>query len=270
MPTHSDATHDPLLTGWTIGLLRVDGARSGLSRALANAGADVAALPTLRLHAAPDAVAVREQLASLVDASWVFVSPAAVRYAWRAWPQLAPAGDSVVFAIGPGTAGALARRGVAALHPAERHDSEGLLAMPAMDSLRGKVALVKAPGGRALLAESLRARGLEVHEVAAYRRDLARWDRRHLARLDAVLGAVPRAMLVASSAESLGAFAGLARHALREVTRLPLIVSSARLAAHAGSLGFADVHVAAGATTSPLLAGVVGLASACVSPERVK
>jgi len=268
MGTHSDVTLDPVLTGWTIGLLRADGARSALSRALADAGAHVAALPTLRLHAAPDPVAVRVQLASLVDAAWVFVSPSAVRFAWRAWPQFAPASGAAIFAVGPGTAAALARHGVAALHPAERHDSEGLLAMPAMDSLRGKVALVKAPGGRALLAESLRARGLEVHEVAPYRRGPARWDRRHLARLDAVLGAAPRAMLVASSAESLGAFVGHAQRALREVTRLPLIVSSTRLAAHAGHLGFSDVHLASGATAAPLLAGIVGLASACASLER--
>lgn len=268
MPSRSSPTHDAVLAQWTVGLLRVDGARSALSRAVADAGARVVVLPTLRLRAAPDPGAVREQLASLADAAWVFVSPAAVRFAWRVAPQFAPASGARVFAVGPSTAAALARRGVAALHPAERHDSEGLLAMPGLDSLRGKVALVKAPGGRALLAESLRARGLEVHEVEPYRRDPARWDRRHVARLDAVLGAAPRGMLVASSAESLGTFVRLAGLCLAEVTRAPLIVSSARLAAHAGTLGFGDVHVASGATTAPLLAAIIELARACAALER--
>ncbi len=262
MTTHSDATVEPELTGWTVGLLRADGARSAVSRALAGAGAHVAALPTLRLRATPDAVALRAQLASLAEAAWVFVSPAAVRFAWRAWPALAPARGTPVFAVGPGTAAALARRGVTASHPAQSHDSEGLLAMPSINLLRGGVALVKAPGGRALLAEGLRSRGLEVHEVSAYRREAARWDRRHFARLDAVLAACPRAALVASSAESLGAFVVIAREALEEVTRLPLVVSSARLAAHAAALRFKDVHVATGATAAPLLAGVLALARA--------
>ncbi len=260
MRTHTRPPPHAVLAGWTVGLLRVDGARSAVSRALAGAGAHVAALPTLSLRAAPDAVALRAQLSLLADAAWVFVSPAAVRFAWRAWPEFAPARGTPVFAVGPGTAAALARRGVSAGHPAQSHDSEGLLAMPEMDSLHGDVALVKAPGGRALLAEGLRARGLEVHEVSAYRREAARWDRRHFARLDAVLAASPRAVLVASSAESLGAFVVIARHTLEEVTRLPLVVSSARLAAHAEELGFCDVHVASGATTAPLLAGVLALA----------
>ncbi|MEO6065186.1 MAG: uroporphyrinogen-III synthase, partial [Lysobacterales bacterium] len=211
---------DPPLAGWTVGLLRVDGGRSALARALARTGSQVLALPTLSLRAVPDAGQARAELESLGHAAaWIFVSPAAVRFAWRAWPEFALSSAARVFAVGPGTAKSLARRGVPAIYPRQRHDSEGLLALVELGDIAGTVALVKAPGGRALLADGLRKRGLRVREVAVYHRGPARWDRRHRARLDALLRAPPRALLLATSGEALTALAKLAGSHLDAVLR---------------------------------------------------
>lgn len=259
----SNATPDRELPlrAWSAGLLRVEGARSTLAQAFARVGANVLALPTLSVRAVPDAARVRAQLAAEANvAAWVFVSPAAVRFAWRAWPDFAPHRDARVFAVGPGTAAALSRRGVAATHPPQHHDSEGLLAMPELDSVRGPVALVKAPGGRALLADGMRGRGVEVHEVATYRRAPARWDRRHRARLGELLKAQPRALLLATSGEALGALITLAGQSLEILLGVPVVVSSARLSIHATALGFRHLHVAAGTTAAALVAAAIELA----------
>lgn len=246
------------LRAWSVGLLRVEGARSTLARTLAGVGAQVLALPTLSVRALPDAAHVRAHLVAEAHvAAWVFVSPAAVRFAWRAWPDFAPTRDAQVFAVGPGTAAALSRRGVAATHPAQHHNSEGLLAMPELDSVRGAVALVKAPGGRALLADGMRARGMEVHEVATYRRAPARWDRRHRTRLGELLLAQPRALLLATSSEALGALIPLAGQSFERILRVPVVVSSARLSSHATALGFCHLHIAAGTTAGELVAAAI-------------
>ncbi len=256
-PTRFDAP----LEGWTLGLLRADGGRSALARAFTRGGAQVLRLPTLSVRATPDAGRVRAELESLGHAAaWIFVSPAAARFAWRAWSEFAPYPAARVFAVGPGTASALARRGITAIYPSQRHDSEGVLALPELREIVGTVALVKAPGGRALLADGLRARALDVREVAVYRRGPARWDRRHRARLEALLQAQPRALLLATSGEALTALVKLAGSNPDTLLRAPVLVSSARLSAHASSLGFGDVHAAAGTATQQLVAAAIAVA----------
>lgn len=257
MNADASALTSPLLAGWRVALLRNERAQSPLTRAIVRAGAEVVALPTLSVRGAADPDALRSELRRLETATaWVFVSPAAVRFAWRAWSGFVVAGGAAVFAVGPGTAAALARRGVAAQFPPQRHDSEGLLAMPELAAVRGTVALVKAPGGRELIAHGLRTRGIEVCEVAAYRRAPLRWDRRHRARLAALLEQ-PHALLVDTSREALDALAKVAGASFDEVLGLPLVVSSERLAAHANAMGFPTVHVAGGSTAAALLAGAI-------------
>lgn len=246
-----------------MGLVRAGGERSALVRALQCEGADVLVLPALSLRAAPAPGPLAARLrARHHAAAWLFVSPAAVRFAWRACPGLAFSPGTRVLAVGPGTRAALSRRGVAARCPPLRHDSEGVLAMPELESVDGTVVLVKAPGGRTELAAGLRARGLEVDEIATYRRAPSRWDSRHRARLGELLAAQPRALLLATSGEALCALPDLAGIAFTALARATVLVSSERLAALAGSLGFRDIRVAAGTAPKALVAGALDAAQA--------
>jgi uroporphyrinogen-III synthase len=77
-----------------------------------------------------------------------------------------------VAAIGPATAQELGRYGVEhVLTPANRFDSESLLALPELqDMRRQRVVIVRGVGGRELLAETLRERGAEVAFAECYQR----------------------------------------------------------------------------------------------------
>mgnify|MGYP002651596904 CR=1 FL=1 len=80
----------------------------------------------------------------------IFTSPNAVAAAHALQP-LAHAGGQTWLAVGAGTLRALQLLGIDATAPA-RMDSEGLLALPALQALAGRtVALITAPGGRGLL-----------------------------------------------------------------------------------------------------------------------
>ena len=106
----------------------------------------------------------------------IFVSRNAVECAW---PLLAKAGlpdSATVAAVGQATAEVLAQHGYpASLVPANRFDSEGLLAMPELEAMAGKrVLIVRGQSGREKLAESLRSRGAHVDYAEVYQRLLTK------------------------------------------------------------------------------------------------
>src|SRR5690606_8228304 len=120
--------------------------------------------------------------------------------------------------------------------------SEGVLALPQLAGtmVRGRsIGLVTAPGGRGIIAATLRSRGAMLRIAEVYRRLPPRFDSRHLR---AVLDShAPRALLL-SSAEAfehlLRAFHGEASARLRDAT---VVASSARLAEHARTQGYEQV-----------------------------
>jgi len=257
MPERTRVMMDEALRGWRIGWLRAAAVPASLASAIRVLGAELVALPVLSLRAPPrNPTSTAARAEAIGAAVWIFVSPAAVRFAWKLWPDLeAPCGTRV-FAVGPGTAAALSRRGIAAGFPPERHDSEGLLALESLREAHGPAAIFKAPGGRTLLADALRRRGQRVHELDVYVRVKARWDRRHCARLAELLVPPGRSLLIATSAEALQAFVRLAGEEAARATTLPIIVSSARLRGVAETLGFERVVVAAGTQVPALIRGI--------------
>jgi uroporphyrinogen-III synthase len=241
------------LGGRTLVVTRPAGTAAAVVRQVCRCGGVPLLLPGLSLRAADDAERVRAALRlALGDDLLLFSSPAAVRFAAALLPL--ETGASVL-AVGQGTARALRRRGLAAQAPG-RQDSEGLLALPALQHLRGRrVALIGAPGGRGLLREQLAARGARLREVHVYRRVPPRLSRRHL---DAAMRLSPAARVLLSSAEALGNLqAILPPPAWTRLCAAVAVVSSERLAVLANEAGFARVCVAASAGSADLLAAAV-------------
>lgn len=242
----------PPLAGATVVVTRPSESAGASVRMARRLGAGVVRLPGLGLRPIEDAAAARAGLARAARAdAWIFTSPAAVRHAFALVPALRPRRTTRVFAVGAGTARALLRHGIEAIHPPQGHDSNGLLALDALAEPRGwNIAVIDAPGGRDVIAPTLRARKATVERVHVYRRTAPRLDRRHFQALaDAPL---PWISLV-SSGEALDRLVAALPPALAARWRgQAMVVSSRRLAARARALGFSDVHVARSALPADL------------------
>jgi len=213
-------------------------------------------LPLLALEPLPELPAAERSRVLALDEfdHIVFISANAVRFGMAVienfWPQL-PVGLNW-YAVGDGTARALAAFGVTAQTPGEDMTSEGLLALPGLRSCDGeRVLLVKGEGGRDALARQLAARGARVETLACYRRvapalapgefaaALARWD----------IG-----MIMISSGEGLANMLTLL--GLEETSRLRdvrVLLPSARVAEAAAAAGFRQCRVAGNASDKAML-----------------
>ena len=242
----------PVLAGWYVISLRPSGAHGPVRRAAATLGARVLPVSTLRLLSMDAGVALDAALACSIV---VFTSPAAVRFA-RAQRPLVAAPDQVWLAVGSGTATALRQAGIGSVRmPPDRADSEGLLALPELQSLRGRpVGLVTAPGGRGLIGETLAHRGALVHLAEVYRREPLL---PHASRT-ALIPALPdTSALLVSSVEAFEALWLRLDEATRQVLRRrPVVASSPRLAARLAEDAFAAIVIADGAAPNALLAAL--------------
>jgi uroporphyrinogen-III synthase len=160
------------LAGRTVLVTRPAHQAAALAQAIRAAGGEAFVFPALAIEAVPaDELAV--SLAQLRDADIaIFISPNAAQFgvaAIDAGGGLPP--DIEVYAVGPGTARALRERGISGVITPHGQDSEALLALPQLAEAAGKsVVIVRGVGGRAMLADTLAARGAQVHFLECYRR----------------------------------------------------------------------------------------------------
>lgn len=173
---------------------------AALTAALAAAGARVSELPLIEIQSLPLAPGHERLLLDLDRYDGVFFVSAnaarlgldAVAGCWPQWPWRLPA-----YAVGASTAAVLADAGLAVTVPA-RADSEGLLALPALQAVAGRrFLLLRGEDGRELLRDTLCARGARVDVIPLYRRALpaaaaAQWQ---ALRAD---GALPDSVLLTS------------------------------------------------------------------------
>jgi uroporphyrinogen-III synthase len=222
-----------------------------LARAVAALGRTPLILPLLDISPLPDETRLRAVLANLRDYALVaFVSPNAVDAAFAhiaEWPF-----DVALAVVGEGSRAALARHGIDGaryrIHvPVDpsRSDSEHLLqALDTAALLGRRVLVVRGETGRELLPDALRAAGIQVETVAAYRRAVPGLTPDLAAALRGLLEA-PNDWIVTSS-EALRGLAGLVEQldggaSVAKLQRQHLIVPHARIAETAGALGFTAV-----------------------------
>lgn len=234
----------PADTAWHLISLRPQGQHDTLRSAAARLGARTVALSPWRLGMRADD-ATRARLLEARDCQrLVFTSPAAAEAAARLLP-LSMLRPGSVIAVGEGTARALRSRGARDVQAPSRMDSEGLLALPAMQALKGlRVALVTAPGGRGLIAAQVVERGAELLRVDVYERVPLPVGKATLERLQGLQG--PYVVAVSSGEALLGVLPQLPERLLRQWQQAPLVTASARLAELARTHGFVRVSVAAG------------------------
>jgi len=258
MPTARLIQTRGALAGASVVVTRPTATAQTLKRRVRALGGAVLALPGLALRASADPTAARSALGAVRSADAViFVSPAAVKYAFALQPNLRIARGAVVAALGAATARALARRGLRnVLWPRRRQDSEGLLALAPLQRPRGqRVVVIGAPEGRDLLGRSLRQRRARLTHVHVYCRVAPRYTARQLAALECA--PTPLLMLLSSAQALVNLRAQVPLALFARLAAGELIVSSARLAAIARRSLFANVHVAASANPRDLLSAAV-------------
>lgn len=222
-----------------------------LAERLAALGLAAVVFPLLDIQALPDQSALQAALADVSGYALVaFVSPNAIAAACAVrtdWPR------SVTLAVmGEGSRAALARHGIDAgnatiVSPAnpERTDSQTLLETLDLDSLRGRRALiVRGESGRELLGDALRSAGMEVMQIAAYRRSIPPFDQARRQELVRLLACDSR--WVITSSEALRGLLDMARalddkDAVVNLQQKRMIVPHVRIEETARALGFHSV-----------------------------
>ena len=187
----------------------------------------------------------------------IFISANAVRFGldWidDYWPQL-PAGLHW-YAIGERTAAMLTARGLAPLTPGDNMTSEGLLALPSLQSVQGdRVLIVRGVGGRETLRQALEARGAHVDSLVCY-------QRRPVSLIPGALAAdLEREaveLVLLSSGEGLAHFTALLPPGeTTKLQELTVVVPSQRVAESAHALGWQRVQVADNATDDAMIEAV--------------
>ncbi|MGH7544977.1 MAG: uroporphyrinogen-III synthase, partial [Gemmatimonadota bacterium] len=151
--------------------------------ALVERGAEPIEFPTFRVVDAPEPERLRAAARSVHEYDWVvFTSANGVERLWAAVREAG--GDARVFgstrlaAIGPGTAAALAARGLHADLVPDEYVAEGVLgALEGLGPWTGRrVLLPRAAGARDVLPKGLENWGAQVNEVAAYATEADRGD----------------------------------------------------------------------------------------------
>jgi uroporphyrinogen III methyltransferase/synthase len=162
------------LHGRRVVVTRARAQASGLAATLRDLGAEVVELPAIRIEPRLDAPEVREAAAAIGIYELVcLTSPNGVRLLFEAMTAAdldsrALAGATVA-AIGPGTARALAERGIVADVVPERFVAEALVeALADIEVEKSRVLVARAAEARDVLPDALRERGAEVDVVSLY------------------------------------------------------------------------------------------------------
>jgi uroporphyrinogen-III synthase len=236
-------TKDLALTGLKVVVTRPRDQAVELAQRIEHAGGVPLLFPLLDIAPVQDTRVLHEQIARLPQFDLaIFISPNAVRYGMAA---ICAAGELPpklkIATVGQGSARALRESGIAdVIAPAERFDSEGLLALPELQNVSGwHVMIFRGDGGRELLGNTLRERGATVEYAACYRRSKPQQD------IGALVSAAPDAITVSSS-EALGylwqMMDGREQAALRDT---PLFVPHERIAELARQQGWHQVLLTA-------------------------
>jgi len=222
-----------------------------LAQRVARAGRRAVVFPLLEIHPLPDESALRRTLGALGDYAMVaFVSPNAIHAAMRhvaEWPE-----QVAIAVVGEGSKAALAGHGITPANrtvfsprDVRRTDSQTLLDVLDIEALRGRrVLIVRGESGRELLADALRSQGVEVEQLAAYRRTAPRLDETARAQLQSLV--TEPADWVVTSSEALRILLQLIRDGMGEdgvvkMQQQNIYVPHVRIAETADALGFLHV-----------------------------
>jgi uroporphyrinogen-III synthase len=247
------------LAGLKIVVTRPRDQAEQLAAGIERAGGTTLLFPLLEISPVSDPAPLQALAARLHEFNLaIFISPNAVRYGMAA---LGAAGATLpealkVATVGLGSEMALRKLGVAnVMTPTQHFDSEGLLALPALQDVQGwRIVIFRGNGGRELLGDTLKARGAQVEYATCYQRAKPTHD------INTLLEANADALTVTSSEAFAHLWSMLDEPARKRLEDIPLFVPHERIALVARTVGCGHVFTTANGDEG-MLAGLVGWAN---------
>ena len=247
------------MTGWRLLLTRPAEESAALANELASAGIFSSSLPLLAITPLAPSEQQRAVIESISRYCAVIVvsKPAARLGVERLKQQGSLVAKQKWFSVGAATAQILANFGLDVSYPQDGDDSEALLALPeferAIQCDQPKALILRGQGGREMLADHLRSRGVHVDYLELYRRDLPSYPP---ATLSERVNAERLNALVVSSGQGFEHLRQLAGDTWPQLAALTLFVPSPRVAEMARSAGAQHVVDCRGASAAALLAAL--------------
>jgi uroporphyrinogen-III synthase len=246
------------LAGLKIVVTRPRDQAEQLVRGIELAGGTAILFPLLDISPVADPAPLSQLAARLHEFNLaIFISPNAVRYGMAAIRAAGALPEALrVATVGLGSEMALRKLGVAdVMVPTEHFDSEGLLALPALQGVRGwRIVIFRGNGGRELLGDTLKARGAEVEYATCYQRAKPTHD------VNTLLAENADALTVTSSEAFAHLWSMLDEPSRKRISAIQLFVQHERIALMARAVGWDSVVVTASGDEG-LLAGLIGWAN---------
>lgn len=226
------------LAGLSIVVTRPREQAANLMQRIERLGGKPVAFPLLEITPASDARALHELAQHLTSYNLlIFISPNAVKYGMSVLHAIP--GTVRVATVGQSSAQALRNLGMRhIIAPADRFDSEALLALPELQNVSGwRIAILRGDGGRELLGDTLKARGAQVEYVTCYQRSKPALD------TGGLLKARPDILTVTSSEALAHLWETVDETSKARLVAIPLFVPHARIAEAARLQGWQHVIV---------------------------
>jgi len=154
------------LAGLGVLVTRPEHQADALCQLIEKNGGKAIRFPTMIIQPASDQTRLKNLMRKHYDIA-IFVSANAVSHAMPLWPVHA----LKIIAIGHGTAKALQKNNAHVDAIPQNYNSEGLLALPMLDQIKGKaIVIFCGENSRPLLRETLEKRGAHVESAICYRR----------------------------------------------------------------------------------------------------
>lgn len=247
----------------TLWLTRPAGQAENLSKLLQENGAKVFHLPMMRIEKLPTDKKNEAKVKKLAEYDMAFfistnaaqIGMELIETHFSQFPK-----EITYFAPGLTTARVLENYGLKVAYPKKAMSTEALLILPEMQKIiqgkskkRKQAIIFRGKGGRELLANSLRAKGVNVNYIELYQRSLPDYKKSYLK--ECLANKKPDGIIFTSS-EAIHNFSMLFEDIYPEYKSIPTFVSSPRLESIVKKAGFETISLLTAADDESVASGI--------------
>jgi len=251
------------LNNITLWLTRPVGQAKDLSKMLEQQGARVFHLPLMKIESLPQDKKLAKKIKKLDQFDMAFfVSTNAAQIGMELIESqfVSLPKEIKYFSPGPTTASVLQSYGLEVAYPEKAMSTEALLILPeirkvlqAKSSKKKRAVIFRGTGGRELLANALRSKGVDVEYIELYKRTLPEYKESYLK--DILKNKTPNGIIF-SSAEAIYNFTVLFEKIYPAYRDVPIFVSSLRLKELAHKIGFKTISLLQDADDNSIVTGM--------------